>query len=131
MMHHGAGSAAFSFALLVTEIRRLLPEAGIIAPDARGHGETVVNTTSGDERPLDLSLAALSNDLVEVIRLTQHKLGWSEVPGMVFVGHSLGGAVVANVAKGGVYADKLLGYAVLDVVEGELYSLYLCAFVCL
>ena len=93
-----------------------------MAPDARGHGETVVTSTSMDERPLDLSLAALSNDMIEVIRLTRDKLGWSELPELIFVGHSLGGAVVASVAKGGAYADKLLGYAVLDVVEGELYS---------
>ncbi|KAI9792552.1 MAG: Protein phosphatase methylesterase 1 [Peltula sp. TS41687] len=87
-----------------------------MAADARGHGETVVTSTA--ERPLDLSLAALSNDMIEVIRLTQNKLGWTELPELVFVGHSLGGAVVSSVAKGGAYASKLLGYAVLDVVEG-------------
>jgi len=37
----------------------------------------------------------------------------------VLVGHSLGGAVVTDVAKRGELGDKVLGYAVLDVVEGS------------
>jgi len=38
---------------------------------------------------------------------------------MVLVGHSLGGAVVTDVAKSGKLGTNVLGYAVLDVVEGS------------
>jgi len=39
---------------------------------------------------------------------------------MILVGHSLGGAVVTDLAKRGVLGTQvLLGYAVLDVVEGS------------
>lgn len=67
---------------------------------------------------LDLSLESLSEDLVTMVQLTKAKMGWEELPGMVLVGHSLGGAVVVDAAKQGKLGDKVLGYAVLDVVEG-------------
>ena len=117
--HHGAGSSGLSFAVLATELRKILPGAGILSSDARGHGETEVRAASGDHPALDLSLDTLTDDMVNVIRLTQTKLGWSELPEMVLVGHSLGGAIVTSVAKKGVFGEKILGYAVLDVVEGE------------
>lgn len=53
-----------------------------------------------------------------MVQLTKAKMGWEELPGMVLVGHSLGGAVVVDAAKQGKLGDKVLGYAVLDVVEG-------------
>lgn len=117
--HHGAGSSGLSFATLASEIKRILPEAGILAPDARGHGETVLQHTSGCPPQLDFSFATLSRDLESVIRATQEKMGWSELPGIILVGHSLGGAVVTDLAKRGPLGDKVLGYAVLDVVEGQ------------
>ena len=55
---------------------------------------------------------------MNVVRLTQEKMGWAELPGLVLVGHSLGGAVVVDVAWRGSLGDAVLGYAVLDVVEG-------------
>lgn len=116
--HHGAGSSGLSFAALAVEIRKIFPEAGFMALDARGHGETVVKNSSGNSPILDLSLMTLTNDMVNVVSLTKDKLGWSALPAMILVGHSLGGAVVTNVAKEGTYGDKILGYAVLDVVEG-------------
>ncbi|KAH0544176.1 Protein phosphatase methylesterase 1 [Glutinoglossum americanum] len=118
--HHGAGSSGLSFAVLASEIRKLLPQAGVLSPDARGHGETVVSTPEdGGSTTLDLSLDMLSNDMIDIIRLTQAKLGWKEIPPLVLVGHSLGGAVVTDVANRGVFGDKVLAYAVLDVVEGS------------
>ena len=41
------------------------------------------------------------------------------MPDLVLVGHSLGGAVVADVAMGGELGGNVLGYVVLDVVEGS------------
>lgn len=90
--------------------------------------------SGGDERPstaaaaqaesegpveLDLSLETLSRDLVYVIRQTQAKMDWENLPDIVLVGHSLGGAVITDVATKGELGSKLLAYAVLDVVEGK------------
>ena len=67
-----------------------------------------------------MSLSTLANDLEAVITLLQEKEGWAKLPPLVLVGHSLGGAVVTEVAKRGNLRDaKILGFAVLDVVEGS------------
>jgi len=118
--HHGAGSSGLSFALFSSAVRKALPDAGALSLDARGHGGTVVKKSdaSSDESVLDLSLETLSWDLFDVIRLTQGKFGWAELPGLVLIGHSLGGAVVTDLAMNGKLGDTILGYAVLDVVEG-------------
>lgn len=111
--HHGAGSSGLSFALLASSIRSLLPSAGILSFDARGHGET---KTTNDE---DLSLSTLAGDLVSIVNLCRVRCGWDKIPDLILVGHSLGGAVVAEVAKSFALGERVLGYAVLDVVEGS------------
>ena len=125
--HHGAGSSGLSFAVFASELRKILPTAGILSIDARGHGEATIHRLRSDEAiqdhphntdVLDLSLRTLSNDMVSIIRLTQVKMGWNDLPELVLVGHSLGGAVVTNVARQGELGNRVLGYAVLDVVEG-------------
>lgn len=127
VMHHGAGSSGLSFAVLSSEIRKRLPSAGILCPDARGHGSTTTSTTAADT---DLSLPTLSSDLRTVIQLTKERMGWPSLPPIVLIGHSLGGAVVTDVASTTTATDgssssslllgpALLGYAVLDVVEGS------------
>lgn len=73
---------------------------------------------AGGKVELDLSLETLSQDLVYVIRRTQTRMGWEALPDIILVGHSLGGAVITDVAKNGELGSKLLAYAVLDVVEG-------------
>ena len=120
--HHGAGSSGLSFALFAFEVRKALPNAGILSLDARGHGETVIEQLDGQSNnaDLDLSLETLSQDLLDVIHLTSTQMAWSELPGLVLIGHSLGGAVVTNVAVNGKLGNAVLGYAVLDVVEGIL-----------
>ncbi|KAL4872701.1 hypothetical protein BDV12DRAFT_161363 [Aspergillus spectabilis] len=124
VMHHGAGSSGLSFATCAKEIRKIIPDAGILSADARNHGSTSVTRAreDGDADPaqaqLDLSLDTLNQDLLFVIRETQKKMGWDVLPDIVLVGHSLGGAVITNVAKKGELGAKLLAYAVLDVVEG-------------
>lgn len=116
VMHHGAGSSGLSFAVLAAEIRKQLPSAGVLSLDARGHGSTNI---SPEQEMVDLSLETLSADLVSVIDKTKTKMGWKEMPPLVLVGHSLGGAVVTDVAKSGKLGNAVLGYAVLDVVEGS------------
>jgi protein phosphatase methylesterase 1 len=136
VMHHGAGSSGLSFATCAEELRKLLPKAGVLSLDARNHGRTTLALTSkplnqeksstgaaaqakaDGEIELDLSLDTLSRDLVFVVRETQARMGWENLPDIVLVGHSLGGAVITDVAKKGELGSKLLAYAVLDVVEG-------------
>lgn len=115
--HHGAGSSGLSFAVLARELRKRLPNCGVLSVEARDHGSLVeIEPSSG---PTDLSLESLSYDLLKMIDLTVTRLAWAQTPNLILVGHSLGGAVVARVARNGELGDKLLGFAVLDVVEGS------------
>ena len=124
MLHHGAGSSGLTFALLAEELRKAVPGSGVLAVEARGHGETVVKTTNGQikREPYDLSLDVLSSDLSNAVRLVQGKLQSPHLPDMILVGHSLGGPVVTDVAQKGILGSSVLGYAVLDVVEGSCLS---------
>lgn len=148
VMHHGAGSSGLSFAACAVEMRRQAPNVGIVSIDARGHGDTkiiprgsrtdtraradsegTVNSyqeqklarKQGEDKDgvLDLSLATLGADLERVLKLLAVRMGWKDLPHLLLVGHSLGGAVVTHVAKEGRLGSKVLGYVVLDVVEGE------------
>lgn len=118
VLHHGAGSCGLSFALFAKDIKRIIPETGILCLEAREHGSVVYDTATGDVNT-DMSIDTLSNDMVTMIRLAQQKLGWQELPQMLLVGHSLGGAIVTNTAKLGALGNQVLGFVVLDVVEGS------------
>lgn len=83
--------------------------------DCRGHG----STTLSEDSELDLRLDTLASDLFSVIELSKGQMGWKQLPPIILVGHSLGGAVVTEVAKSAKLGTSLLGYAVLDVVEGS------------
>jgi protein phosphatase methylesterase 1 len=109
--HHGAGSSGLSFAVLGSEIRKRLPSAGILSLDARGHGLTTTASassregTAGDseqtdeaDEELDLTLPTLAADLLAVITLTQSAMHWPALPPIILIGHSLGGAVVTELA---------------------------------
>ncbi|KAL8728610.1 MAG: hypothetical protein Q9166_005263 [cf. Caloplaca sp. 2 TL-2023] len=121
VLHHGAGSSGLSFALFAGELREALPDAGILSVEARGHGETVVKSPDGRIRgePHDFSVNVLSSDLSDAVKLVQAKLDWSQLPDTVLVGHSLGGAIVTELALRAALGSTVLGYAVLDVVEGS------------
>ncbi|KAJ5688561.1 hypothetical protein N7462_002953 [Penicillium macrosclerotiorum] len=137
VMHHGAGSSGLSFATCAKELRRIIPKAGVLSLDARSHGRTTMTRKSQkfdqaspstaaaavaeaeSHLELDLGLETLSRDLVYVLHQTQVKMGWDHLPDIVLVGHSLGGAVITDVANTGELGSKLLAYAVLDVVEGS------------
>lgn len=114
-MHHGAGSSGLSFAVVGYELRKRLPNAGILAIDCRGHGST---TCKSDSEP-DLRLETLSSDLFSIIQATQSQMQWETLPPIILVGHSLGGAVITDLALTGKLGNSLLGYVVLDVVEGS------------
>lgn len=117
VLHHGAGSSAMSFALSVKEIRRAMPGIGILSLEAREHGSVVWDKSAAVDNNLSIDL--LARDMVDMIHLTQQKMGWKDLPSLVLVGHSLGGAVVTHVANMDLLGNKVLGFAVLDVVEGS------------
>lgn len=119
-MHHGAGSSGLTFAVLTARLRVRLPDAGFLSLDARGHGDSTITVVgSGEVAALDLSLETLSNDLYHVIRLVQQACKWDPDQKLVFVGHSLGGAVITHLVNNGIFQEQTVGYAVIDVVEGS------------
>lgn len=112
--HHGAGASGLSFALLTSALRAALPDAGFLSPDCRGHGQTTTVTSN-----LNLSLDTLAADLAFSINAVKERQAWSKLPSCVLLGHSLGGAVVTELAYKKLLGNAVLGYGVFDVVEGS------------
>ncbi|AEO70378.1 carboxylesterase-mitochondrial 37S ribosomal protein YmS2 [Thermothielavioides terrestris NRRL 8126] len=119
--HHGAGSCGLSFAVLSAEIKKRLPTAGILSLDARGHGLTATRSSSAEGGAEDLSLPTLAADLLAVITRTKEAMRWPAMPPIILVGHSLGARTPTPSPAPAPPrpALDLLGYAVLDVVEGS------------
>lgn len=116
--HHGAGASGLSFALFARYIRTKLPDAGVLSLEARGHG-SVVTQSGSDEEVVDFSLETLASDALRMIHFTQEALSWAALPPTVLVGHSLGGAIVTQLAMTNALGPSLVGFCVLDVVEGS------------
>ena len=116
--HHGAGASGLSFAVFAQRLRERLPEAGILSLEARAHG-SVVTKPDSDEPIVDFSIETLSSDAVSMIELTKTQLNWQTLPPTVLVGHSLGGAIVTGLAASNALGSNLIGFCVLDVVEGS------------
>ncbi|KAI3331907.1 protein phosphatase methylesterase [Xylariaceae sp. AK1471] len=123
VMHHGGGSSGLSFAVVGDQIRKRLPSAGIFSLDARGHGSTTLPSEASSQGQgqvgVDLRVETLADDLFTAIQLTRQEMKWPELPPIVLVGHSMGGAAVTELARSGKLGNALLGYVVLDVVEGS------------
>ena len=115
--HHGAGSTGLSFALFAKEMQKALPRVGIMSINARGHGSTIQDNSGTPDN--DFSIDGLTKDFINMINLIQNHFKMQACPSLVLVGHSLGGAVITNVAHTGIFGSKILGFAVLDVVEGS------------
>ena len=113
--HHGAGSSGLSFAAFFQAFSNILPTAGILSLDARDHGLT----TSSQSTELDLTLPTLASDLHFILVSTATKLCWPSLPPILLLGHSLGGAVITHLAANATLGPSLLGFIVLDVVEGS------------
>lgn len=115
--HHGAGASGLSFAMLAQDLRHRLPGAGVLSLEARAHGSCVTNAAGEDT--LDFSIEALAADALNMINLTKEEKGWPTLPPTILVGHSLGGAVVTDLAASNALGPNLIGFCVLDVVEGS------------
>ncbi|KAF9116607.1 hypothetical protein BGX27_001016 [Mortierella sp. AM989] len=118
VLHHGAGHCALSFAATAKELRTLIgDQARILCYDARGHGET----TSTDQ--LNLDIDRLAKDLQNVL-LTYYTPSSSIMEGVItmpelfLVGHSMGGAVVTEVATREL-VPHISGIAVLDMAQAR------------
>jgi protein phosphatase methylesterase 1 len=112
VMLHGGGHCALSWALVADKLKS---HCGVIAFDARGHGES----SCKDER--DLSADVQVADAVAVVRgiFSQRQ---EELPDLVICGHSMGGAIAIRVAAAGLLGDAVKGLVVIDVVEGTAMS---------
>lgn len=106
-----------SFARFATSIEAILPGAGLLSLEAREHGSSITATTGGEI--LDFSIETLVSDALTMINLVKEKKGWQQLPPSVFIGHSLGGAIATRIAADGSLGAQLVGFAVLDVVEGS------------
>eukprot|EP00276_Gloeochaete_wittrockiana_P011384 CAMPEP_0184650268 /NCGR_PEP_ID=MMETSP0308-20130426/7783_1 /TAXON_ID=38269 /ORGANISM="Gloeochaete witrockiana, Strain SAG 46.84" /LENGTH=297 /DNA_ID=CAMNT_0027083667 /DNA_START=101 /DNA_END=994 /DNA_ORIENTATION=+ len=102
---HGAGHSALTWALCV---ERLRGHYRILAMDFRGHGYT---ETSEDS---DLSCQRLTDDVANVV----HTVFSEELPPLIIVGHSMGGAIAVHVALAVNSLSNIQGLVVIDVVEG-------------
>ncbi|KAG4306266.1 hypothetical protein PORY_000254 [Pneumocystis oryctolagi] len=119
VMHHGAGSCGLSFACLAKEITSMVDsECGILTYDARGHGDSDDILKDGK---IDLRLDELCKDLVRILELVNEYFGYENPFEVILVGHSLGGAVVAHVAKKQLISN-IIGCVVLDIVEGSVIN---------
>lgn len=105
---HGGGHCALSWGMVAAELKST---CGVLAFDARGHGESVAE----DED--DLSAERQVEDAAAVVRSFFEKRG-SSLPNIVLVGHSMGGAVAVRLGASGTLGDAVKGLVVIDVVEG-------------
>lgn len=108
LLMHGANLSAWSFSLLCAKLSR---RCRVFAFDARGHGETVLDSA---ELP---TCEVLCSDVDAVIEgFVAPRLGADPI---VLVGHSMGGAIAAHVAGSWKHPQRLAGLCVLDVIEGS------------
>lgn len=91
----------------------------MLSLEAREHGSVVQTRDKPGEEVLDFSIDALANDALRMIDLVRERQGWSKLPPSILVGHSLGGAVATEIAARGTLGAQLVGFQVLDVVEGS------------
>ncbi|KAG9056014.1 Protein with carboxyl methyl esterase activity [Serendipita sp. 407] len=114
--HHGAGYSGLSFACFAKEVvEHSKGECGVLAFDVRRHGKTRPLEGQSDE---NLDIETLTEDLVELLTTLFPDPNTSST--LLFVGHSMGGAVCVRACP--VLQEmhyKISGVAVLDVVEGS------------
>ncbi|GAA5910139.1 hypothetical protein JCM5296_001970 [Sporobolomyces johnsonii] len=122
---HGAGYSGLSFACVAQNlVEKGQGKVGVLAYDARGHGKTRMSSASaaedekgnGAEQP-PMALENLADDLVRLLKVVWPER--DEAPSVILVGHSMGGAVVADACNRiQESVAEVIGVAVVDVVEG-------------
>ncbi|KAJ2160983.1 Protein phosphatase methylesterase 1 [Coemansia sp. RSA 552] len=110
LLHHGAGHSGLTFGLLAKYMSATEPGFTVVAPDARGHGDSGGSST-------DLSLDQMVNDLAGIFGT----LFPDNSRSVVLAGHSMGGAVVAHIARS-KRIPKATGLVLIDIVEGSAMS---------
>ncbi|KAK6204429.1 carboxyl methyl esterase [Scheffersomyces amazonensis] len=105
---HGAGSSSMTFAQLASNLIKEDSNVGIFIFDLRGHGDSSSTT--------DFSLSSLVEDCSFIIHKFIEKYDLSS-NSLYFVGHSLGGAVIANFLKQPITDLNIRGEVILDIVE--------------
>ncbi|GAA5964616.1 hypothetical protein JCM3765_007642 [Sporobolomyces pararoseus] len=115
---HGAGYSGLSYACTAKElVQKGGGKIGVLSFDARGHGKTKLPSSETEGEQTSMELKSMANDLISLLKTVFPER--TKAPGIVLVGHSMGGAVVAeacNQIQDSV-AD-VLGVTVIDVVEG-------------
>lgn len=108
---HGGGHAALSWGLVAEHVRK---RCAVLAFDARAHG----HSTAHDEA--DLSADVQVADAAELL-IAFFKRKARDIPRLVLVGHSMGGAIAVRLAVS-KRLDTVVGLVVIDVVEGTAMS---------
>ncbi|GAA5988707.1 hypothetical protein JCM5350_001984 [Sporobolomyces pararoseus] len=115
---HGAGYSGLSYACTAKElVEKGGGKIGVLAFDARGHGKTQLPSSEQEGEQTCMELKSMANDLISLLETVFPER--EKAPGLVLVGHSMGGAVVAEACNRiqDSVAD-VLGVTVIDVVEG-------------
>ncbi|ESO07941.1 hypothetical protein HELRODRAFT_75640, partial [Helobdella robusta] len=103
---HGGGFSALSWAVLSVNLLESVT-CRCVAMDFRGHGDTHTSNEA------DLSADVMANDVGRVV----YALYGEDIPPIVLIGHSMGGAIAVHVAYKQT-VSYLVGLIVIDVVEG-------------
>ena len=130
VFHHGAGMTGLSFSCIVRHMHALMEKyfedrkdavlVEFLCIDARGHGHSKPLVSSGSDEDERLDLTTVQDDLKAVI---EERYGDS-LPkyDVIFLGHSLGASVVANLSLKLLTEHQwrnIVGLVVLDLVEGS------------
>lgn len=105
---HGGGHCALSWGIVAEQLKA---SCGVLAFDSRAHGES----KCADETNLEADVQV--EDAVAVVKKLFAGRG-EDVPDVVIVGHSMGGAIAVRLAASRLLGDSVKGLVVIDVVEG-------------
>nr|CAG4640935.1 EOG090X07NZ [Eulimnadia texana] len=103
---HGGGFSGLTWALLSVHLHEIV-HCQIMAIDLRGHGSSKTSQSN------NLDIETLARDVVAVVNAA---FG-DDIPPIVLVGHSMGGAIAVQTTL--LEELPIMGLVVIDVVEGS------------
>jgi len=106
LLLHGGGFSALSWACFSAAVTRLV-DCRCVAIDLRGHGDSATDDDA------NLAEETLSKDIADIV----NKLFGPQLPAIIIMGHSMGGAIAIHVTKKQLI-PSIIGLVVIDVVEG-------------